>query len=162
MVGSITPNGQVCTGVMLSPIIPNFVKVGQVFLSFRLVDKIWWSQKSLYFLSEWKKANEQLSDPVVYSRTIWHRVSSVIVVTTLQPGRPRNRDLNPGMCKKMFFVFRSIQTAHGSHQSNIQWLMGYFVEVKAAGGRSLWPCGLRLRPKAARLLGLRVRISLRP
>jgi hypothetical protein len=40
MVFSITPNGQVCAGVMLSPIIPNFVQVGQMFLSFKLVDKI--------------------------------------------------------------------------------------------------------------------------
>jgi hypothetical protein len=161
MVVSITPNGQVCAGVILSPIIPNFVKLCQILLGFRLVDKIWWSQESLYFHNKWKKANEQLSDSVVYLRTIWHRVSSVVVVTRLQPGRPRNRDLNSGMCKGFFFPEAS-KLPVGPTQSNIQWLMGYFLEVKAAGRRSRWPCGLRLRPKAPRLLGLRVRISLRP
>jgi hypothetical protein len=118
--------------------------------------------KSLYFHNKWKNANEQLSDSVVYSRTIWRRASSVVAVTRLQPTRSRNRDLNPGMCKRIFLFAEASKLPADPIQSNIQWLMGYFLEVKVAGGRYRWPCGLRLSPQTARLLGLIFENSLKP
>jgi len=57
---SITPNGHVCTGVMLSPIIPNFVKVGQLFYASNWLTKSDYHKSHFIFTMNEKRLTSSL------------------------------------------------------------------------------------------------------